>query len=180
MQSHYVYLANASGLKVGITRGSNIPYRWIDQGAAEALPILEVKDRYVSGLVEVLFKKQVADKTNWRKMLQGEPAAIDLIAVREQLFGQLNAELEQLQSQFAGKAFTLLPEAKVLQFRYPVLEYPSTIKKADFNEQGVLSAKLLGIKGQYLLFDCGVINVRNLAGHQLGLSVKGTELRTLE
>ncbi|MDF2690884.1 MAG: hypothetical protein K0S29_739 [Gammaproteobacteria bacterium] len=168
MQSHYVYLANASGLKVGITRGSNIPNRWIDQGAAEALPIFEVKNRYLSGLVEVLFKTEVADKTNWRKMLQGEPEPIDLLAARDLILSKL--DLKPLQSEFGAEALTYLDNAKVLQFRYPVLRYPTTIKKAEFDEQGILKAKLLGIKGQYLLLDKGVINVRNLAGHHLSLA----------
>ncbi|MDF2941140.1 MAG: hypothetical protein K0R66_1782 [Gammaproteobacteria bacterium] len=180
MQSHYVYLANASGLKVGITKGSNMPYRWIDQGAAEALPILEVKNRYVSGLVEVLFKKKVADKTNWRKMLQGKPDSIDLIAMRDQLLSQLSVELDALQAQFSEKIVNFMSEAKVLRFHYPVLEYPITIKKADFNDQGILNARLLGIKGQYLIFDQGVMNVRNLLGHQISLSLEGIELETLE
>jgi hypothetical protein len=169
MQDHYVYLANASGLKVGITRGSNIPNRWIDQGAAQALPIIRVKDRYVSGLVEVLFKQEVADKTNWRKMLQSEPEAIDLMAKRDELLLKLEASLEQINQQSGSQVLTILDQAKALSLRYPVKQYPMTIKKLDFDDNGTFSGKLLGIKGQYLLFDKGVVNVRNLVGQHLSM-----------
>ncbi|MDO8953250.1 MAG: DUF2797 domain-containing protein [Gammaproteobacteria bacterium] len=169
LKSHFIYLANSSGIKVGITRGTNIPTRWIDQGASQALPILEVKERYMSGLVEVLFKSEVADKTNWRKMLQGNPESVDLLALRDQLFAKLQPELHKLDAQFNGQALTYLPEAKVLEFHYPVVEYPTSIKKADFDEQGVLNATLLGIKGQYWLFDRGVMNMRNLLGQHLSV-----------
>jgi hypothetical protein len=178
MQSHFIYLANASGLKVGITRGTNIPNRWIDQGAAQALPILQVNNRYMSGLVEVIFKKEVADKTNWRKMLQAEPEFINLAEIRDQLLLKLQPELAQLQSQFDPNALSYLPECETLQFHYPVLQYPTTIRKADFNESGVLKANLMGIKGQYLIFDQGVLNTRNLAGHQISLYVNDKEIES--
>jgi len=78
LQDHYVYLANSSGLKVGITRGTQIPTRWMDQGATQALPIYRVKNRLISGLVEVALKQHVADKTHWQRMLKGEPQPVDL------------------------------------------------------------------------------------------------------
>ena len=37
MQPHVVYLSKTAGIKVGVTRETQIPYRWIDQGAVEAL-----------------------------------------------------------------------------------------------------------------------------------------------
>ena len=72
MIEHIVYLANSSGIKVGITRHSQVPTRWIDQGAAQALPIFRTQSRLLSGLVEVIFKQHIADKTDWRKMLKNE------------------------------------------------------------------------------------------------------------
>lgn len=170
LQSHYVYLANASGIKVGITRGSNIPTRWIDQGASQALPVLEVKDRYTSGLVEVLFKTEVADKTNWRKMLQGQPEMLDLVELRDRLLTKLEPELQKLEAH-RTKTINVLQHATVLEFHYPVLEYPTAVKKAEFNQQGILQARLLGIKGQYFILDQGVINIRNLVGEHLTVSL---------
>jgi hypothetical protein len=46
---HIVYLANSSGVKVGITRKTQIPTRWLDQGASQALPIFEVQQPFVIG-----------------------------------------------------------------------------------------------------------------------------------
>ena len=71
MQPHVVYLANSSGLKVGITRLSNVPSRWVDQGAVAALPIIKVNNRFQSRMLEVTLAETMNDKTNWRKMLKG-------------------------------------------------------------------------------------------------------------
>src|SRR5690606_24068732 len=109
---HYIYLANSSGLKVGITRKINVPFRWIDQGASEALPIIEVKNRFISGQVEVLFKKHIADKTDWRKMLKGEPASIDLLEWKEKLLKELAEDLKPFE-------YTILNE-DVVKIQYPV------------------------------------------------------------
>jgi len=168
-QAHYIYLANASSLKVGITRGTNIPTRWIDQGAAYAIPILKVKDRYVSGLVEVIFKTAVADKTNWRKMLQGQPEQLDMLSSRDSLINTLKPKLAQLSEQLGEGAINFINDMKVYEFHYPVLRYPITIKTAEFDEQGKFKAQLLGIKGQYFIFDRGVMNIRNLVGQHLSL-----------
>ena len=90
LRPHIVYLANSSGLKVGITRKTQLPTRWIDQGATEALPILEVKNRLSSGQIEVLFKSHVADKTDWRKMLKGQALSVDLSQTRDRLLKNSN------------------------------------------------------------------------------------------
>ena len=64
MQDHIVYLANSSGLKLGITKMPNIPSRWIDQGSVEALPIIRAKTRLAVGLVEVAMAPHGKAKTN--------------------------------------------------------------------------------------------------------------------
>ena len=94
MKPHVVYLANSSGLKVGITRLSQVPFRWIDQGATQALPILEVKNRLTSGLIEVVFKQHIADKTDWRKMLKGNAEEVDLISWKEKLLKEVESEIK--------------------------------------------------------------------------------------
>jgi hypothetical protein len=86
MTDHVVYLANSSGIKVGITRATQLPTRWLDQGASQALPIMRVSTRQQSGFVEDLFRSQVADKTNWRALLKGDAQAVDLKQVRDELF----------------------------------------------------------------------------------------------
>ena len=120
MTDHVVYLANSSGVKVGITRATQVPTRWIDQGASQALPILRVATRQQSGLVEDLLRSQVADRTNWRALLKGDAEAVDLPAVREQLFDHCSEGLSALQQRFGLQAIQPLADAEVVQIRYPV------------------------------------------------------------
>lgn len=160
---HIVYLANSSGLKVGITRKSQTPFRWIDQGASEALPILEVKNRFDSGRIEVLFKKYIADKTDWRKMLRGEPESIDLKAWRDELLEKIKDDLKNFE-------YTEL-NAEVLKFDYPVNNYPEKVTSINLEKKPEILSVLLGIKGQYLIFKDGVMNVRSHAGFEVSMEV---------
>lgn len=160
---HIVYLANTSGLKVGITRETQIPTRWIDQGAVQALPIFRVKNRYQSGLVEVMIKKWVADKTDWRKMLKGEGETLALFAKRDLLLK--NAEWND------DPDIEVLQNQNILSIRYPVLSYPDKITTFNIEKTPEISGILLGIKGQYLIFDNGVINIRNLTGYVVSVRI---------
>ncbi|WP_298608970.1 DUF2797 domain-containing protein [uncultured Thiothrix sp.] len=170
MQPHFVYLANSSTLKVGITRQGQIPTRWIDQGAVAALPILKVQSRYLSGLMEVAFKDHVADKTNWQQMLKSEAAAIDLVAERELLMPQVQDALRDVRYRFGDESVEFLPDAEVVNIRYPMLTYPSKVKSLSFDKEPVVEGVLEGIKGQYLLFDTGVINIRKFGGYEVEFS----------
>ena len=161
---HTVYLAVSSGLKVGITRGLDPTSRWIDQGATQALAIRTVSSRLHSGRVEVALKEHVADRTDWRQMLKGYPEPVDLEAQRDRLLS-LHA---------AAHADDPLPGepasgADPVTFAYPVLEYPSRVRSHDFGKQPVLEGTLLGIKGQYLIFDTAVANVRKYAGYHMSV-----------
>lgn len=156
---HIIYLANSSGVKVGITRKSNIPSRWIDQGAISALPILEVDTRLKSGLIEVALKEFVNDKTNWRKMLKNEVEVINLEQTRDDLLPRVQDLITELGA---------IPiEGDIVDINYPVLEYPSTISSLNFDKTPVISGVLKGIKGQYLIFDCGVINIRKFSSYDI-------------
>ena len=170
MQAHFVYLANSSTLKVGITRQGQIPTRWIDQGAVAALPILKVQSRYLSGLMEVAFKAHVADKTHWQQMLKSEAEFIDLVAARDQLLPQVQDALRDLRHRFGAVAVELLPEAAVTAIRYPILRYPSKVKSLSFDKDPHVAGSLEGIKGQYLILDTGVINLRKFAGYEVEFS----------
>lgn len=171
MQDHIVYLANSSGLKVGITRIGQVPTRWLDQGATQALPIFKVKSRYQSGLVEVLFKQHVADRTDWRKMLKGDAEPLDLAAQRDRLFEECAAEIETLQKEFPDGAITPLTAENVVSIRYPVDSYPEKIKALNFDKTPAVEGILQGIKGQYLILDSGVLNIRKFAGYQVAITV---------
>jgi hypothetical protein len=171
MQSHYVYLANSSALKVGITRGDQLPTRWIDQGATQARALFRVQNRRMSGLVETLFKSEVADKTNWRNMLKGSPLKMDLEFEQERLIGQLYEGLDSLQREFGLQSITdLSDENETHEFTYPVLEYPTKVTSINAEKTPCIEGILMGIKGQYWILDTGVINIRKYTGYQATLT----------
>lgn len=170
MQDHIVYLANSSGLKVGITRASQVPTRWIDQGASQALAIIRTRTRQQAGFCEAMLRSHVADRTNWRTMLKGESTVLDLPAERDRLLGLCTAELAQLQQRFGIHALSVLTGVDPISIAYPVHALPEKLNSVDI-ETGPASGTLLGIKGQYLLLDTGVVNVRKYTGYELELSV---------
>lgn len=169
MTDHIVYLANSSGIKVGITRATQLPTRWLDQGASQALPILRVATRRQSGLVEDLLRSQVPDRTNWRALLKGDAEVLDLPAVRDQLFDTCGEGLRELQARFGLQAIQQLSDAEVVEMRYPVEAYPKKIVSFNLDKDPVVEGTLLGIKGQYLIFDTGVINIRKYTAYQLAV-----------
>jgi len=169
MQDHIVYLANSSGLKVGITRATQVPTRWIDQGATQALAIIRVRSRLQSGTVEVMFKQFVADKTNWRDMLKGEAATLDMHAEAERLLGECASDLKELEDKFGFFAISVLNGVDPVTIDYPVINYPKKVVSHNFDKTPVVEGKLQGIKGQYLIFDTGVINMRRFSGYEIAL-----------
>ena len=170
MQPHIVYLANSSGIKVGITRESQVPTRWIDQGAIQALPIFRVQTRYQSGLIEVYLSQHLADKTNWRKMLQGQVEKQDLNLKRDELLPEIAAGIQEIAGQFDFGAIEMLTAEEVVEISYPVEVHPEKVKSLNFDKVPEIEATLQGIKGQYLLFDTGVINIRNFGGYEVEFS----------
>ncbi|HDS1699693.1 MULTISPECIES: DUF2797 domain-containing protein [Pseudomonas] len=169
MTDHIVYLANSSGIKVGITRATQLPTRWLDQGASQALPIMRVATRQQSGLVEDVLRSQVPDRTNWRALLKGDAEVLDLPAIREQVFEACADGLREMQGRFGLQAIQPLPDAEVVQMNYPVEAYPKKIVSFNLDKDPVAEGTLLGIKGQYLIFDTGVINIRKYTAYQLAV-----------
>lgn len=163
-QPHYVYLANSSGLKVGITRTTQIPTRWIDQGATQGLIMLEVKNRHQSGLVEVALKNYIADKTNWHAMLKSANDKQDLQTKRSELLTQAQNELTPIFERFPEEV-RHNPGLDVMTIEYPVLTYPQKIVAINLDKTPEVTGVLQGIKGQYLLFDIGVLSMRKFAGY---------------
>ena len=166
MIPHYVYLANSSGLKVGITRASQVPTRWIDQGAVQAMPILKVQTRRQSGLMEAAIRQHVADKTNWRAMLKGDAVNIDLAQARDTLLQQIGDDIRAVNDQFGDVVVEVVDEP-VVDITYPVLTYPTKITSFNLDKDPEVRGVLQGIKGQYLIFDTGVINLRKYTGYYL-------------
>jgi hypothetical protein len=171
MTDHFVYLANSTGVKVGITRGTQLPTRWLDQGAIQAVPIFRVATRQQSGFVEDVLRSQVADRTNWRALLKGDVEPIDLLQIREQLMDSCAEPLQALQQRFGLQAIQPINDVEVLDIAYPVEAYPKKISSFNLDKNPIAEGTLIGIKGQYLLFDTGVINIRKYTSYQLSVSV---------
>lgn len=162
LQPHIVYLANSSNVKVGVTRKSQIPTRWIDQGAHEAIEIVEVPNRYLAGITEVALKEHVSDKTNWRKMLTNSLEDVDLVAWRSKLKAYIPSQVQDYFIENHGE--TLL--------QFPVIRYPDKVKSLNLDKTPDYKGVLKGIKGQYLLFeDNTVFNVRGSEGYYISLGV---------
>ncbi|WOG26080.1 DUF2797 domain-containing protein [Endozoicomonas sp. 8E] len=171
MTDHVVYLANSSGLKVGITRATQVPTRWVDQGATQALPFVRVSTRQQSGLIETLFKAFVNDRTNWRAMLKGTAEPLDLKTQARDLLEMNASRLEALQEQFGLQAITPVVDPEVVDIRYPVEQYPVKVTSMSFDKKPLIEGVLMGIKGQYLILDTGVINIRKHTSYQVNVSV---------
>ncbi|MBI3797588.1 MAG: DUF2797 domain-containing protein [Deltaproteobacteria bacterium] len=171
MQPHYVYLANTASVKVGITRASQLPVRWLDQGAVQALPVFRVHSRYQAGLLEVALKKHVTDRTDWRQMLRGEPEFHNLQARRDELLKQSGDAIAAAVPSANENTSILLEEAVIHTFTYPVLHYPTRVTALNLDKTPQVEGTLLGIKGQYLLLDTGVLNIRKFAGYEVTVTI---------
>lgn len=169
-QPHVVYLANSSALKVGITRESHIPSRWIDQGATQGLVIIKVKNRHQAGLVETLLKQYVNDRTQWQMMLKQINEDLALKQLSKELLAKAHLQLETLIERFGSEEIQILDEPNETRVEFPVLAYPSKVTKFDLDKTNEVEGVLHGIKGQYLIFDTGVINVRKYSGYRVELS----------
>lgn len=167
LQPHVVYLALSSDIKVGVTRKTQVPTRWIDQGAIQAIPIVEVPNRYLAGITEVALKNHYADKTNWQKMLKMNPETlgptVDLLKEKASLKYLIPKEVQEYYDLNANDFYEL---------HFPVLEYPKKVTSLNLDKSPTFSGKLTGIKGQYLLFEDGtVFNVRTFEGYVVKISI---------
>lgn len=157
LQPHIVYLALSSEIKVGVTRLTQVPTRWIDQGAVQAIPIVEVPNRYLAGITEVALKSHYADKTNWQKMLKNEIPDVDLIKERASLKYIIPKEVQDYFHPEKEDRYDL---------SFPVLNYPAKVVSLNLDKSPNFFGKLTGIKGQYLIFEDGtVFNVRTFEGY---------------
>lgn len=169
MQPHVVYLANSSGLKVGITRQSQIPTRWIDQGAVQAVPLLQTSQRYYAGLVEVALKIHVNDKTDWRRMLKGKPEPVNLLSERERVLALAKGVISGLRNQYGEQAVLVPDVVESVDLHFPVEQYPEKVKAHNLDKTPEVEGVLQGIKGQYLVLDTGVLNIRKFGGYSVRL-----------
>lgn len=171
MQPHVVYLANSSGFKVGITRQTQVPIRWIDQGAVQALPLIEVSSRYLSGLVEDLFRTWLGDRTNWRKMLKNDVEVLDLLAEREKLKSLAEDGLNELRAAHPNERIQWV-DAEEYIFDYPYLAWPEKAKTYNLDKTPTIEDRLIAIKGQYLIFENAALNIRKYTSYDVTISVE--------
>jgi len=162
-QPHVVYVAISSGIKIGVTRSTQIPYRWIDQGAWKSVVLAETPNRYQAGIIEVELKQFASDKTAWQRMLKNELAdEVMILEAKTKLQEQMDNRFNVFDSS----------DDQVYEFNYPVIEYPEKVKSHNLDKVPTLEGKLMGIKGQYLIFEGGiVINIRKYGGYYVSLKV---------
>ncbi|MDG1813482.1 MAG: DUF2797 domain-containing protein [Porticoccaceae bacterium] len=167
---HFVYLSNTSGVKVGITRGTQLPTRWIDQGATQGLPIFRVQTRYQAGLIEDCIREHIADKTHWQKMLKGNSDSVDLHSLRDELMAKSEDGLEFLEQEHGLQALQRLYNENITEIKFPIEQFPEKVKSLNLDKQPLVEGVLQGIKGQYLIMDTGVINIRKFTAYNVKFS----------
>ncbi len=162
LQNHIVYLSKTSGIKVGVTRSNNMSTRWIDQGAIEAVELIEVPNRYLAGIAEVKLKEIFSDKTNWRKMLTSNFEEADIIKNKKIALDELGSEFEEF----------FKTDSEVMKFNYQIDKSIDSVKSVSLKKSDDIEGKLIGIKGQYLIFeDSSVFNVRSNEGYVVDISI---------
>ena len=162
LQNHIVYLSKTSGIKVGVTRSNNMSTRWIDQGAIEAVELIEVPNRYLAGVAEVKLKEKFSDKTNWRKMLTSNFEEADIIKNKKIALDELGSEFEEF----------FKTDSEVMKFNYQIDKSIDSVKSVSLKKSDDIEGKLIGIKGQYLIFeDSSVFNVRSNEGYVVDISI---------
>jgi len=162
VQPHTVYLALSNDIKVGVTRDTQIPTRWIDQGASRALVFAQTQNRWQAGMIEVALKQHISDKTNWQRMLKNELSTRSLYEVKNDMAALLSEE---------WRSFVVPGETAITELHYPVLRFPQKIKSLNFDKSPLIEGELLGIKGQYLLLDQDrVLNIRSQSGYLVSFS----------
>ena len=163
LQDHFVYLAISSGVKVGVTRSEQIPTRWMDQGAWQAILLAKTPNRYIAGLIEVILKEHISDRTHWQRMLKNQLIeGVNLFDKKNEMLKFITDDLRQYEC----------PDNEIIEINYPVNEYPEKVKSLSFDKLDEITGRLWGIKGQYLIFDDGsVLNIRKHTGYKVVLEI---------
>jgi hypothetical protein len=162
LQPHIVYLSNTGAIKVGVTRKNQVPTRWIDQGAHQAMAVLEVPNRYLAGVAEVALKEHISDKTQWKTMLSQEEKPRDLLQQFQALKNYLPEQVKPY----------IIESPSPMAFNFPYTPEGRLGNRLSLSSEKTLTADLRGIKGQYLIFeDFSVFNVRSYEGYVVGLDV---------
>ena len=163
LKEHFAYLSLTAGAKIGVTRATQIPTRWIDQGAVQALKFAKTSNRYEAGRIEVQMKNHISDRTAWQRMLKNDiDESIDLMRLKNDLIDVIDDEYKEF----------ILEDESVVEFAYPHIGFPEKVKSLDLLKVNNIKARLIAIKGQYLLFDDNtVLNIRKHAGFTISVQI---------
>lgn len=177
LKEHLVYLSFTGGRKVGISRHMNLEKgyssRWIDQGATTAIPFLRVKDRLISGEVEIAITEFIGDKTDYRKMLKLQLPDKEMVSFAKELKELVRPSIEKLQNKYGLTSIQWVDIEKAVDIEYPSIGYPEKIKTINLDKTPIFEGKLIAIKGQYLIFENGMaINFRKYAGYFVEIELK--------
>ena len=168
---HYIYLSKTSNLKIGITKHKQIPSRWIEQGATQAIPIIKVKSRYQAGLIETIMKNYIIDKTNWKKMILCDSNSYDIVEKKNFLLKKTIKKI-LLMNKKLNSGIELLSCSKPINIKYPFIAKSFKIKNIKIDMSNIeTTGVLLGMKGYYLVFDIGVINIKKILGYELSIKI---------
>ena len=163
LQDHIVYLALTAGSKIGVTRADQIPTRWIDQGAVQAIKFAKTSNRYEAGCIEVAMKNHISDRTAWQRMLKNEiDSSVNLVELKKSLINVIDAQYKQF----------ILEDESIETFSYPYIHFPEKIKSIDLLKIDTIKEKLIAIKGQYLLFENNMVfNIRKHTGFKISIQI---------
>ncbi|WGH25642.1 MAG: DUF2797 domain-containing protein [Candidatus Shikimatogenerans bostrichidophilus] len=167
LQDHYIYISFTGNIKVGITLKKNLIKRLMDQGATKAIIIAKTPNRYLSGIIENICKKKIPDRTNYIKMLTNNIYInkIYLINLKKKILKYILKISKKLKKFFYKKN-------KIYNFIYPIIKYPKKIKNFNLLKTKKIKDKLIGIKGQYLIFSNDtVLNINNHLGYSINLKI---------
>lgn len=158
LKPHYVYFSKTSNIKVGVTRETQIPTRWIDQGASQAIKFAKTPYRQLAGAIEVEMKQHFADKTAWQKMLKNISTDDDLLEAKNRAIGLLSDDLKKF----------IVKDNTIWNLEFPTTQTPKKVKSIKLDKVPQIEGVLTGIKGQYLIFDNEfVFNVRSHSGYNV-------------
>lgn len=175
-QPHYVYLSYTDKFKVGITRESQVPARWIDQGATAATLVARVASRHQAGVLEKILTEVVSDRSHWSNMLKAgnaRPSAEDVQAKHAEVRAFLSTHPMVASGghlvPFPGEASPrpiefLAPRVVYLEFPLPDV-MPAKIVSSNLDKSPTVEGEVLGAKGQYVFFADAVFNVRRHEGY---------------
>jgi hypothetical protein len=104
-------------------------------------------------------------------MLKADAEPRDLAMIRDELAEVCSDEMAEIQQRFGSENIAYLPDEQRVDIQYPVEQYPEKVKSLNLDKTPSVEGVLLGIKGQYLLLDSGVINIRKYSGYKLDVDL---------